>query len=461
MSATDSTIIFQPTLHRGAVFHAPLVPAPSAPSTRPAPTTNWEPILTGSLGREARFAVAEIAAALPRPVVQPGVGPSLGGGHAGMALFYAYLTQLHDSTHHQLLAVDHLARAMAPLGRPSMDPGLYEGTAGVAWTLAHLSSPADRTGDDQFAMIDEELGPLVAHPSADAEYDLISGLVGIGVYAAERLPSPTAAACLDRIVAHLDRSASNMRRGVTWFTPAARLEPWQRELSLTGHINLGVAHGVPGIIGLLSLTLAHGIAVPQSRRLLAGAVEVLLSQRLADSVADGGGSGSGSFGYTGGLNVDSRPARLAWCYGDLGVATVLLSAATAAGNEAWRREALRLARGAATRTISDSGVRDAALCHGAAGVAHLFNRLYQSTGDGVLADAARRWFAETLAHRQQGRGVGGFAAWRHHGAGGEWADEPGFLEGAAGVGLALLGAVTTDEPQWDRVLLASASPTQA
>jgi hypothetical protein len=40
----------------------------------------------------------------------------------------------------------------------------------------------------------------------------------------------------------------------------------------------------------------------------------------------------------------------------------------------------------------------------------------------------------------------------------EWKTEPGFLSGVAGVGLALLAAVTDFEPLWDRVLLVSIPP---
>jgi hypothetical protein len=38
--------------------------------------------------------------------------------------------------------------------------------------------------------------------------------------------------------------------------------------------------------------------------------------------------------------------------------------------------------------------------------------------------------------------------------------DPGFLTGAAGIGLALLAATSPVEPAWDRVLLASVPPRQ-
>lgn len=39
-----------------------------------------------------------------------------------------------------------------------------------------------------------------------------------------------------------------------------------------------------------------------------------------------------------------------------------------------------------------------------------------------------------------------------------WHDDPGLLMGGAGIGLALLAAVSTVEPPWDRVLLAFVPP---
>ncbi len=84
--------------------------------------------------------------------------------------------------------------------------------------------------------------------------------------------------------------------------------------------------------------------------------------------------------------------------------------------------------------MDDCGVVDAGLCHGAAGLLHVFNRLHQATGDGLLVDAARRWFEPALALP---------------------VPEDRFLEGRAGVDLALLAACTDVEPAWDRVLLLS------
>jgi hypothetical protein len=142
----------------------------------------------------------------------------------------------------------------------------------------------------------------------------------------------------------------------------------------------------------------------------------------------------------------------------LGIAVALLQAARGAREPAWEREALRIAHRAAARPAEQSGVVDCGLCHGAAGVGHLFNRLFQATGDEALREASRRWFAGTLEMRQADHAIAGFPAKKpdpERPGEALWVAEPGLLEGAAGVALALLAATTDVEPEWDRMMLVS------
>jgi hypothetical protein len=104
------------------------------------------------------------------------------------------------------------------------------------------------------------------------------------------------------------------------------------------------------------------------------------------------------------------------------------------------------------------GVHDAAICHGWGGLAQIFNRLYQSTGDERLREAAIRFCKRTLEARRIGYGISGYAAWA--GSTESWRDEVGFLEGAAGVALVLAAAASAVEPTWDSILLISNTVTQ-
>jgi hypothetical protein len=43
----------------------------------------------------------------------------------------------------------------------------------------------------------------------------------------------------------------------------------------------------------------------------------------------------------------------------------------------------------------------------------------------------------------------------------DWRNDPGFLTGSSGVGLALLAAATSVEPLWDRLLLSDVAPRRS
>jgi hypothetical protein len=102
------------------------------------------------------------------------------------------------------------------------------------------------------------------------------------------------------------------------------------------------------------------------------------------------------------------------------------------GEAGWERAALAIARRAAGWP-ADKSVFDVGLCHGAAGVGHLFNRLFQATGEDCFAEAARFWLERTLALRQPGRGIAGYLSWSP-GADGAltWLAEPGLPHGGGG-----------------------------
>ena len=342
-----------------------------------------------------------------------------------------------------------LASAIDKLGERQA-PGLYGGAARVAFAVGHLSAGED--ADLACEMIERSLLRFVERPTD--LYDLISGLVGIAVPVLQRIAdgkaSPSSEPVARGILDQLERLARPMDTGVAWFTPPELLPEWQRHVAPEGYTNLGLAHGVPGVIAILARYITAGVDVARARVLLEAGVDYLRS--VAGPVP-----GSRYVAW-----LPSQPnsvARVAWCYGDLGVAIALMSAGTALGRDDWRRDALDLARGMAARPFETSQVIDAGLCHGAAGAAHLFNRLAQATGEVELARAADVWFARTITMRRDD-GVAGFP--RAEFTEGNITYEPAadLLTGAIGVALALHAAISPIEPAWDQLLLADLSPTQ-
>ena len=416
-------------------------PAPDA-----APVPGWQVILDGDERDAASAVVTDIAAAL---AAVPRDETSLAGGSAGRAVLHARLAA-QDSAQGDaaLTCLRHAAASLRTGGGPS---SLHRGAAGVGWTLAHVAGEVlkDR---DRCAGIDRALLRLLDRRPWTGHVDLMRGLVGIGVYALERLEVPAGPQLLERVVRGLDETAIRDGAYVCWWTPPEWLWAPVRERSPRGHVDLGVAHGVPGMIALLAAACAANVARNTARPLLEGAVAWLLDTGLEGAVLPSWWTPDG----------DRGPARTAWCYGEPGVAVALLGAARAVGERDWEDAALRLAHRAAARPLEDTGVVDAGLCHGAAGLGLVFARLHQATGDPRLRSAARFWLLHTLDLRVQGTGIAGYTT---ADADGPVAD-PSLLTGATGIALALHAATTDREPTWDRVLLLStatrsATPTAA
>lgn len=420
-----------------------LRPARPTGRTDSAPRRAWYPILDGRLAGPAADALTAIRSGLAAWLGQPGAAgraddATLAGGTAGAALFFDYLARAGGDQADRQFASRLLREAADRLTTGTSGLGLHEGLAGVIWTATHLrGTELDLATEVSLARIDATMLAYLSRSPWHDQFDLISGLVGLGVYALERLPRPAARGCLEQVVARLDELAERGPAGVTWKTPPALLPDFQRGRFPTGWYNLGVAHGVPGIVGLLAGACAVGVAADRARPLLHGAVDWLLAQQLP-------ATSEARFPHCIAPELDPAPSRLAWCFGDAGIAATLLLAARGEEIPAWEQAALTIARRAATRRFESSGVEDAGLCHGAAGLAQIFTRLYQATGEPWLADAARAWFERTLT-----------LAAPTLGSAAEPPADPSFLTGTAGVGLALLAGRTTVAPAWDRVLLLS------
>ena len=420
----------------------------------------WKPLLTEENSASALRVVREVAGVLADPPlcwVPPGArdeyirvaNATLGGGRAGIALLFGYLARLDPSeSSYRAAARNLITQSVRATQSEVMGPSLFGGFAGVGWALRKLSEWDIVACDESaFDAIDDALATYLDRQPWPLHIDLITGMTGIAVYALDRLPHPTAEHCLQLVVRNFVSCAEETPEGITWFTRPELLQAESLRSAPHGYYNLGIAHGVPGILSVLARTAAAGIETDRAARLVDGAVRWLLALQLEN----------GNFPYMTGREVNVRPSRLAWCYGAPGIAAVLHDAGTLLDRAEWRQAAVRIGEWAAALPADQSGVEDAGICHGAAGLAHMFNRLHQATGNALFADAARRWFAHALAYRRDGQGVAGFRAWNPDPTAPEpYLDEPGLLAGTAGIAASLAAACADIDPEWDRMFLMSA-----
>jgi len=425
----------------------------------------WQRSGSPSVDRHAAMAALRaIAEALEVPVDVVGEGRpadhaiNLSDGSAGTALLFAYLAKaseaepaLGDATRWADAASAHLDHAIDGASTIELQAGLSAGFTGVAWAMAHVGRMLDLDVEIP-GSLDHAVRALVTAGRAPVGFDLISGVVGFGAYFLERLPDTDAEHALHEIVDHLATTAHRDRVGLAWPTTPDLVTNARRSEFPNGYVDLGLAHGMAGVIAFLASAYDAGVAMRTSRELLEGAVGSLLVRECTD----------GGFPWAHAADAVPCPARLAWCYGDPGIALALLRAGRSLDRPAWLNKAHALLLRVTQRAPDESGVADACLCHGSAGLLHILRRAQQTLADPALGEAVRYWTGVTLAMRDHAvePAIAGYGALVREAGISRWQAERGLLNGAAGVGLALLPVVSALDPAWDRALLLSnANPT--
>jgi lantibiotic biosynthesis protein len=423
----------------------------------------WSPLFVGEEKEKMLRAVSRVAGILKEPSEAwfPAHSPettgdatnfTLANGMAGIGTFFTYCFLSLKDEEYAERAGAYLDLALDAVENAPMPTSLFTGLSGVCWLTDHArKSGVGEIPDDLLDRIDLLLIKSLNPAKWGGHYDLISGLVGMGIYALHRLPRKSAQRHLWQIVHKLDSWSEETSSGVTWHTPGRLLHRTRQRDAPEGLYDLGLAHGVSGVISLLAQVVRSGIEAELAETLLRGAVRWVFLQNLsADKAA-----------IFPTLIIPGHPpmdGTLAWCYGDLGVAVALFHAGRALGESEWERAALQTVHHAAEQSEEALKTRtSAAFCHGHVGIAHIFNRFFQATGDNTCRDAARWWFQKSIEdQKNDGEGIAGFISSIPDPENTEintWPNNPSLLNGAAGIAAALLASVSDVEPVWDSLFL--------
>ncbi|MER5727530.1 lanthionine synthetase C family protein [Streptomyces sp. NPDC002138] len=397
-------------------------------------------------------------------------GVSLLAGEAGSALTFRYAARAvpEEGAYWTGLAQERLAAVVRSTHDEPIDaPGMAGGTAGLALALADFAADDARYAP-ALASVDAQLAAQIAdlppgHTTAgdgvafDA-YDAVAGLSGVLAHLATtpsgRGPGGEAVRSAARSLTGELVALSGARTAEgrpSWYVPPRHypLDSY-RETFPHGYVNLGLAHGVPGILSALALALSGGDGTPG----LAAAVRRIADQVVAASFEDPWGrnwptgiplDASGAEQPTAGL----RPARATWCYGAPGIACALLNAAEALGDAALRAVAVDAFEAVLRRFDASDGFPSATVCHGAAGLVVMCAEFARRTGSRKAAASLVPLTEHLLTHCDPGLPLGVQDLEQP----GVLLDSPGILTGADGVALALWAVSTSVPARWTRALL--------
>jgi lantibiotic modifying enzyme len=404
----------------------------------------WRPPLTGDSAERAHVLVDRLVSQLEVAHFGP-AGSGVASGPAGLALFLAYVAKERKDGELSKRAARTLIHALRRDMEPR-DASLLSGFAGIMWLLQHLPGLAG-DGTAVLEHADRTIHEALSDPHWKGPFYHAEGLIGFGVYLLERSINPLTERSMAQVVHHLDRLAIEDGGGVAWLRSADSFPPFARPP--TDVFDLGMPRGVAGAIAFLSAASRRAATKNVALPLLRRAVDWLLEQQT--STVPWGRFGARR--QPGGR--PQPPARLGWCYGDLGISVALLAASRALYDAQLENFAIELALLTTTRRGTNTEIDDAAFCHGAGGAAHLYGRLHQATADVRFLDAARYWFEAVISMYDSCNGAHGFSTHYITAENPTFHrySDPGLLMGSAGIGLMLLSACRSIEPNWDRFLL--------
>lgn len=237
---------------------------------------------------------------------------------------------------------------------------------------------------------------------------------------------------------------SNLRKLNTVTHSFANFLPDQNKTIVT-EINLSLSHGIASILKFCIECYNKKVCSDKAKS---------LAYYLASSIQEYANKETQYCYFPNIVNVHkigNENSRLAWCYGDLGIAYILYQFGTTFDEKKLRELALEVLYHTTKRKdFEQTRILDAGICHGTAGVAHIYNRLWNYTRDNNFKKSADFWISKTLDFANQKDGFAGYKMYLAQYN--KFVPMFGLLEGTAGVGQVLLSYINNDF-SWDYCLM--------
>lgn len=355
--------------------------------------------------------------------------PALLGGRGGVMIFQALMYKL---TKDERFKVEVLNNLDFIIDRIENVPGLLSpthavGLAGTGCLLFYIAEQnlIDTDLEEFMTDADEYLIENLDIFLKKKEYDILHGALGIGMYFIKRKNYLQ----VEKIINSLDQNKLVFNEEVAW-------SRFDKVYTMEDVIDFGLAHGVCSILYFLTQCYKNGIMKDKTKNL-----STRLLKFLFNNVQDPSQHRSVFPYHITVSEYESKKfhkgyARLAWCYGDIGMLYTILASTKVFGiNEFDDIIKSSIDYQILRRTYDDTGVKDAGFCHGSSGITYLWQKIYTLTGDERHKDMADFWMKMTLDFATNESGIEGY---KFHMGDSGWLNMSDILTGLAGVGLVLI-----------------------
>ncbi|WP_046758499.1 lanthionine synthetase C family protein [Kordia jejudonensis] len=366
---------------------------------------------------------------------------TINGGLPGIIIFYFQLHQVTKDEQQYDIAVQYLEILYNQLETKMPNSYLYsQGLAGIGWFLNYIQRFITLDNDFDTPEFDTVFFKIATNELKRRNYEFLNGFSGILLYLLNK--ESTADSLLSSFVDAAHTEIFQLENPISFFehTDVRHKFP---------SINLGVSHGIYGFIAVLNKLYAKGINCTKCEAIMRLVINFTFLHQKDFTT-------HGTFfpNRIGNGITESTFNRLAWCYGDLGILTVLLNTSIVLKDLKLEENILKLLINTTHRKdLQTTMMNDFWICHGTSGAAYIFQRLYKKTQIPDFKFASNYWYLKTLEQLD----LGSSEITQNYTQIGSYArkDLTGFLSGYAGLGLALLSALQTDGMDWDEMILMS------
>ncbi|MGE0078309.1 MAG: lanthionine synthetase C family protein [Bacteroidales bacterium] len=369
------------------------------------------------------------------------------GGDAGIALFLIYYSIVYKKESALDKALQLISDSLDAINNGNTNSLYSSGIGGLFWLISFLKNNDLLDYDDSESIdkietylsqrLDDTLNP------DNFDYDVLHGGLGYVMYFIERYNNKIDQNFINKIATAYSKSAITIDKDrIAWKSK------FNKENN-ADEINFGLAHGIPSI--LIVLTKLYTFTNKENKILLEDLItkgaNYLISQKSFFK------ENSSFYPYS---NLKKGHSRLAWCYGDLGIAYSLYKVGTAIQDSKIEQEGLQtLLASTSRKDLAINDVMDAEVCHGAAGLMLQYGSFYKEMGLPEFKQASEYWLDQTLKMGNNENFLGGYKFWYYNDKQKEMSfkSDTGLLTGIAGIGLTLLSHIDNYTLNWDRSLL--------
>lgn len=291
-----------------------------------------------------------------------------------------------------------------------------------------------------------------------SNYDVISGLYGVGAYLMT-LDSDSAKASVIDIIDYFVKLSNyrqiNTNRIPGWYIKNECLPTQEyKENYKSGCINYSLSHGIAGPLCILGKGLLYGMEVEGQRE----AIETILNEYKKTMIYDNQiAIWPGMIRLEDYINsiFDGSNKRMSWCYGSIGILKSLQVAATAMKKsklEEWIYEQnVKIAEMPIEKFYLESPI----LCHGYAGASAYYRKMYDESHGSMFSHKYNE-IVQLLLEKYDRKFIYCFKdfvrKYIKNGVEEEYLDKLTFLEGTPGICMELV-AFLKEKSYFERILL--------